>query len=391
MAVKKIEIREIVSTFVFFFLFICIFFPGDPYNLKILFFLGICIFGVKAFFTPKKRHHVYILLMGGIYPIILMTWSALMAGKVYAAVSEAYPAVLILVAIFIEEYGIHYERYMMFLLQLMAITILVIVLMDIIGVINVNGNNPIRNFVFQYDMGTMGKSPAYATYYKIFFKASPLLLVLLPYSFENGRYGTVVLTFAALFFSGTRANIFVATVIFLFGCVNIWTENKKNYRLRMEIGFAIMIVAIIFIPVFLSIADNMMNTSGAVFSDAVRSGQFQSFLDAFSDPGKLILGMGFGSEFFDKGRMAYSIISELAYFDLLRKIGLIWFLLFICFILIPFSWKIGIHLKITYLGYLIVAATNPLLFSSTAYVLYIYLYTQKVGKEMGVQHGKRYV
>lgn len=367
---------NVLEVFTFCFLFICIFFPGDPYNLKIVFFFILCIFGIRAFIIQIKRCNcIDVLFMGSIYPIILMLWSVLLTGNISMAISGAYPAVLILLVIIVKEYKINYEKNMMFLLQLLAIATIAIVFLDIIGISSVNGSNALRNFFYQYDMGLMGKSVAYAAYYKVFFKASPLLLIFLPYCFEKGKTGMAFVALIALYLSGTRANIFIATVIFLFGIINIWSENKKNYRIRMFIGVVIIAMAIFSVPIIISVIVDMMSASGAVSSDAVRMGQMRSFVNVFKDPVKLFFGMGFGSEFYDEGRMVYAAASEMSYFDLLRKIGILWFIPFICFIVKPFMCKIGIHLKVAYLGYLIGAATNPLLFSSTAYVLYIYLYT----------------
>lgn len=55
----------------------------------------------------------------------------------------------------------------------MVIFTLVIVLLDVVGFINVNEDNFIRNAFYTYDMGVMVKSSSYAVYYKVFFKSSP--------------------------------------------------------------------------------------------------------------------------------------------------------------------------------------------------------------------------
>ena len=82
--------------------------------------------------------------------------------------------------------------------------------------------------------------------------------------------------------------------------------------------------------------------------------------------------------------MEYTTSSEIAYLDLIRKIGLILFVPFMIFVLKPFKFKIPIHDKLAYAGYLVVCFTNPLLFSSTAYVLYILLYSKYYKRKYSV-------
>ena len=367
----------IMTFFLVGFLLICLFFPGDPYHIKLLFFAAACIYGIGTLAHQFKcGRYGLIFLMGILYPAAIIISSAIMTGNVSAAASGGYPAVLIVLVILINEDQIPYEKLLMVLLQLMVLATLALIAMDAVGIYSVNAPNIIRNAFYGFDMGLMGKSPEYAAFYKVFFKASPLMIMLLPYCFRNRKYLMACLTLLALVFSGTRANILVGMVVFLFGCIDIWSSGEKNYKLRLLV-FVLAIAAIVMvIPTAVEMVGNMMNAAGSVSSDAVRSGQLGSFLQVFSRPGYFLFGMGFGSEFYDAGRMAFSADSEISYLDLIRKIGFLMFLPLLLFILNPFRWKMGTHTKLAYLGYLLSAFTNPLLFSSTAYVLYIYLYSK---------------
>lgn len=378
-----IRLKDLRIFLVLCFLLICIFFPGDPYGLKIIFFAMICISGAGTLvYQWKNGRYGYIYLMGMIFPIILMIFSSIIGGNIVASISGAYPAFLLLLVITIVQYDINYERMLFSLLQIMVIFTLVIVLLDVVGFINVNEDNFIRNAFYTYDMGVMGKSSSYAVYYKVFFKSSPLLILLLPYCFEQNKFIMAILTFVALILSGTRANIFVAAVVFVFGFINIWSTNKKNKAIRLFLGVIIVIYIIAMISNLVNIVSGLMNTIGSINSDLIRTGQLASFKKILSNPSTLLFGMGFGTSFYDLGRMAYTYASEIAYLDLLRKIGLIWFITFIIFLMNPIRWHMGIHMKIAYLGYLLICFTNPLLFSSTAYVLYIYVYYRnEINKE----------
>ena len=102
--------------------------------------------------------------------------------------------------------------------------------------------------------------------------------------------------------------------------------------------------------------------------------QIQGLTEGFSDLSKLFFGSGFGSEYYNYGRGEYQSTAELAYINLLRQIGLIMFLAFLVFLFRPLMYhKLDRKLRFSYFMYLVIAYTNPLLYSSTAYVLYIYM------------------
>ena len=366
---------QIVSVLLFAFLIIAIFFPGDKLNLKLIFFFLICFFSLdKILQNIMKKKYQWVLLMGVIFPVLIIIQSTLLTGNVANVVSGAYSATLFILVIVIKEFEVPYEKQFMFLLKVMAISTILIVLVDAIGLIDVNENNFLRRAFYNYDIGLMGKSPNYSAYYKVFFKTAPLLVILLDYSIETGDYKMIVITTFALVFSGTRADIFVAAAILGYRCLNIFEMKQKH--IRIKIFFAMLLIGGVFIglPQILEIVNSLMQTSGSVSSDLVREGQLRGYLEVFSDPFNLVFGTGFGSVFFNYGRDAYTASAELSYFEMLRNVGLIFFVLFMVFILKPTVKPIKFNIKVAYIGYLLIAFTNPLLFSSTAYVLYIFMY-----------------
>ena len=373
MVIRSSDIRKF---FLLGFLVICIIFPGDPYGIKLMFLALLFVSGTNVLLSQRSiQKYRYLYIMGLVFPLVVALSSMIVGGRVNSSISGAYPAVIILAAVIVLECKIDYEAMMFRLLQIVAIMTLAIVLLDAAGFTNVNGDNLIRNVFYALDMGVMGKSQRYALYYKVFFKSSPLLIMLIPYCFQKGKKIMAALTLAALVLSGTRANIFIASVVYVFGFVDIWSNNKKNNKTRLVLGVFIVIFIIAMIPNIIAMISAIMNKSGSLSSDLIRLGQIASFREVFSNPSTLFFGMGFGTSFYDAGRMAYTTASEIAYLDLLRKIGLIWFVPFMVFVLRPLRWRMEVHTKIAYIGYLLICFTNPLLFSSTAYVLYIYLYT----------------
>lgn len=330
----------------------------------------------KLFSNTTLNKYTFILIFGLLYPVFLAIWSYLFNdSSLYDALSGAYPPIILLLVIVISENKLKYGQLLRYTLIALALFTISLVIFDLLGFISVNGPNAIRDAVYKYDMGIMGKSSSYAVYYKVFMKASPLLLLLIVYGFENKIVSIPIISYIALVLSGTRANIFVATLLFLF-CLFVFYD-KDNTNLKLKIGLPLITLFLLAISIssLIAIVRNMMSAAGSINSDLVRQSQLSSFINLFKHPRHLLFGMGFGSEFFDEGRMEYRSSSEISYLDLLRKIGLIGFIPFLWFILKPFSFNISISKKVMYICYLLICLTNPLLFSSTAYLLYVYLYS----------------
>jgi hypothetical protein len=105
-------------------------------------------------------------------------------------------------------------------------------------------------------------------------------------------------------------------------------------------------------------------------------GDIQEILEVFKEyPHTIFFGTGFGSE------IKYGIphiISEIALLDLWRKIGLFGLLMFLYYILKPvlIIWRNRDSRWVVYsfFLYLAIAMTNPLLYSSTGYMAYVFVY-----------------
>lgn len=352
------------------FLFICIFFPADKYNVKavalvLLIILEYAVIGKKI--THKK--YLKVLVIGLLYPLGLLAFSIMRSGKVMESISGAHTPLIFLLLIPVYERHLDYEKFFFNFLRALAWITIGLVVLDIIGIANVN-DSPIRTFVYNMEIGLMGKSPDFAAYYKVFLKASPLLLFLLDDGCKKRNYTDVIISLIALVLSGTRANIIIAAGYLGFRFA--FPKNNKNEK--WFIRYARHLTILLVIPVAYLVIRKMMSSVGSLYSDAIRFSQIRGHLEEMRDPITLLIGQGFGSDFYDYGRMVYSSASELAYFNLLRQVGLIFFVPFMFFIFYPLFVKIDRYTRVVYAGYLIGAFFNPLLFSSTAFVAYIYIY-----------------
>lgn len=369
--VLTISRKNSILFFIYLYIFVCVLFPLDVYSLKPVFFLTICILGLPDFIYAFKTGQMKnIMIMGVIYPAVMIAISCLNNGKIGSAVSGSYPATLILITIpvVIQDLKNEFEIALNRVLLIEAFLIVLLVMLDIVGIFNVNEPSAIRQFFYDMGIGVMGKSHAYSSYYKIFFKTSPLLIFLLDYAWENKRRVVVALTIMAIVFSGTRANLLIAGVYISWRLIFKTFRNRKT---QLVMGALFIIVLVILSGNVISIWQAMMNTAGSVGSDQIRSGQLIGLMTELKKPSTLFWGAGIGTTFYDYGRLTYISGVELSYFDLLRQIGLILFIPFIVFVFRPLlNMSIKTGFKVSYIGYLAIAFTNPLLFTSTAYLAY---------------------
>ena len=101
-----------------------------------------------------------------------------------------------------------------------------------------------------------------------------------------------------------------------------------------------------------------------------------------------LFGLGVGSSFYSV-RGSYMTTFELSYIDYLRQVGLVGISFFTVFILRPVKKLFSNRrwLLIGYISYLAVAFTNPLLVTSTSFMLYLLVYSEYllVDKEKNIQ------
>ncbi len=381
----KIRSSGIITFLMVVFVGVCVIFPGDPYNIKIITLLILLLLSSRVILSGiRSKEYQLVTTFGLVFPLVVMAQSSLYTGNVLAAVTAAYSPIIFLLIMPIIAYDIPYKEIVIKVLKIMALMIVLIALADILGVIDVNANGFYRLAFYDYGIGVMGKSPAYSTYYRIFMKASPLLVLLLDDSISKKKYVWVIIAFAALLFSGTRANVFSAFVI-VFIRYAVWNDNSIKGRNRVLISLLLVSVALLMTSRVYNSVVAIMSTAGSLGSDLVRQGLFQAYIEIFRDPAKLLFGSGFGISFYNYGRDHYSVTSELSYFELIRCVGLVLAIPFFVFVIKPlFSSNVKRDYKLSYLCYLIIAATNPLLFSSTAMVMYIFIYLDDIA------HGKNY-
>lgn len=372
LTIKKKTINELlISVFVL----ISVIFPGDIYSLKKILFFSICIVNMNLIISSlASKKNGILAFFGFVFPTILFLYSSLMIGNILVAFSRSFAAYMFLLIFVVKHYKIDFEKILIKSITLIAFATVVLALLDVAGLINVNTGFFRNEIMYGYGLGLMGKSPLYPFYYKIFFKTSPLLVILLFKKFNDSRYIITLLTLAALIISGTRANvlfpIFFLTAFFVFS-----TGNKS--KLIKYAFVAVTITSVVLFSGFIIEAFNEALVVRGGVSDIVRQGHIEGIKELIrNDPWIILRGSGMGSEFYSYGTFSYVSSIEWSYIDLWRQMGFLFFFLFLVFISLPlfYRYEVGNYKKFAYITYLCIAATNPLLFSSTSYLVFIYMY-----------------
>ena len=175
----------------------------------------------------------------------------------------------------------------------------------------------------------------------------------------------LVINVVAMFFSATRNNI--AACLFVPILIISW------YCKRTILAFFI-IIALTFIAIISNtdIIKDVLDPES--YSNSVKLSYVKDYLNLFADEKVLLFGQGLGS-YFNTTRSGYVSLTELTYFEFIRRFGLILSLASFALFLYPIS-KLtskeyhSIHyLLIVYLFFLVMCFFNPLLMSSSGMLL----------------------
>lgn len=361
----------IQKVFISILLLYCIIFPADTINIKeILLFL--CLFlTIPAIYKALHERHVIMLLFYGVFfPTYVIAISIARDVVVYDVLSYGYVWFFFLLVPAISYYDINIRKPIIVGTLLIAISTLSIAILDIFSIISFF-ENPIRLFFTQMNELQSGKG-IYSTFgYSIFFKASPLIYFSLAYMVKNRKYIISLMLVFALFASGTRANAIIAIFIVV-GTPILFFESANKKKI---VRFIVVALCVAILPIFVKYMFQVSLLKSG--SDILKINDMTSVVKFLNDdPLRYLLGSGIGSYFYSGGREKMVNITEVSYLDYFRQVGLIGFIPFVVFIFYPF-FNISLDKKwllVPYLGYLATAATNPLLISSTAFVVYILMY-----------------
>jgi O-antigen ligase len=218
----------------------------------------------------------------------------------------------------------------------------------------------------------------------IYYKSCPIVVIPYAYSWykylinkkTRKRYLFFSIIFGScLIISGTRANMLSGIMLPLIILLYYFLKIKKNI-----LGFYLILMssAIFFMYIIAKILTDLNESSFVI-----KSGHLYSYIKLFSEnPIQMIIGYGPGSMFYSSGNGLMVSETELTYFEILRRYGLIgaFLILWIFFCPIIFMYQKIKNNKeyfpffMGYITYLFIGGTNPLLFSSTGIIVLIQNY-----------------
>lgn len=245
-------------------------------------------------------------------------------------------------------------------------------------------------YAYSLETGTAMIDPSRAVGFGMFYyKTSALLLFPLAYFLSqlelHGRRWVgasgAFLAASGLLLSGSRANILAAGAIILY-------YAYRFLRQRAGLVVSTFLAAVTLISAAAYVAPSWVSGTGNEGSNQIKYFHLLSYMDRFSaHPTTLLIGDGIGAEFKSRAEMisgnGTALNSELTYFETVRTLGLPLAIVALAAIMAPafVLWRRrsghgGTHWFVAYFAYLVVAGTNPLLFSSTGMIATVCMYSE---------------
>ena len=361
---------------IYVYLFNTIFIPYDNFGFKKLSFILLVVLNIDVVIKElsQKNNGYTVLLFSIVLPLYTIFNSVVITGNVIGNFLSGYTGMILLLYCVIKRFKIDFIRPFIYLLIILALFMDISAIIDLIGFQSVYAN-PILQWMHKTSNGNIGKGARYVLGYYLFIKTSPMLLIALGYLMQKKRYFISVAVLFALILSGTRAN--AALGVLTFGICIFLVEKNKFKRIVMILVISSFLGYILFgqdlLAKFLSY---FVSKAG---SDEIRSLTLPSIFATWSKrPLSFISGQGYSSEFFNMGRMAWSSDCELSYWNLLRRVGVFCFILFMyCYAepIIRLSKKrVAFAVTFSYIAYLAGCYVNPLLYTSTGVTVLLFMY-----------------
>ena len=217
-------------------------------------------------------------------------------------------------------------------------------------------------------------------YLAVWYRTAPCMTCAMGYHLARRLNGkkknlhVIVLMFAALIFTGTRANIISAML--LLGFYIGFKMYKKGLKIMPIVLFAvIMIIAIVFVIRFINDSNSQ--------SSAIKVLDTMTYFDIYKqDPIRaLLFGYGPGSTFFSRGRQMYVNVTENSLLETIRRYGLVSTCSIIFGIWLTPLRSPGFRKKKNYTkyfyycvfgSYMLSALTNPYLLDSVGFCALLY-------------------
>ena len=367
-------VQSICHALLFLLIFFAIFDPGNRlFGLKYLLFVLFIIGGILA--NKKMPINFSLILYIALFSFFIPLFSIYM-GQLFPDIGFSPPPqpllywpgfLFLILALFLSRNDMYDFFRKAFILSLTLLAFLVIGLFflaktglhDFLSQFGVQRG---MFWIFQRDYGGI-------QFPMIYYTSSPLFIISLSYwsfkcidDFKMSSMLFFMITFIALFLSGTRNSMilafFIPYVIFLF------FSKKRMLFFTLGVIFAIGL-SIKLSAVF----SDMFSASNT--SNAIKLGYLSDYSLVFNNSWhNIVFGQGLGTFFWVTPYHQYVSTTELSYFEIFRMFGVFLGGLMILMYLMPlyYLWRTKDrslkYLLVGYLGYLYISILNPYIFSS---------------------------
>ena len=374
--------QRIIAFLLFILVTYCILFPADKLNIKEILLFIVLFFG---YFKDTIQVSKKVIYFGLLFPLFEIAYALVRGVSIGSAISFGYVWLYVLLIPIIHNSKFDFKKCFIIATYIVALIIDFIMLTDLFNLIPFD-NNFLANYFYNIgEIQGLGKGLASTIGYSIFYKSCPLIIASYAYFIYKKRYIMSAPLLLALLASGTRANFLIAILITGVVTVLSFNDAKKRKIALMIIGLG----AICFLPfVYNKISD--LNKIKKVGSDVKMSDTNRAIAELNKNPINWLLGTGVGSSFVSvRGNDLATY--EISIIDFTRQSGLIGAGVFIVFIGLIIKKCIRdkrIWLIIALISYLGVACTNPLLVTSTSFMLYLFVICYKENEDVKISTEK---
>ncbi|MCR5685715.1 MAG: hypothetical protein K6G81_09920 [Lachnospiraceae bacterium] len=349
-----------------------VFLPYDTFGLKKGSLILLLIINAREIFFCENRKAI--LIFGLVLTSINIAVSILSTLNIVGEVMAGYMGYILLLYPVIEKHKIDYERMLEYTLLALAVVMVGIMVLDLSKIYPIAQNSLVQWMNETENATLFGIGAASISGYGLFFKTAPMFAMGIAIAAERRNFFGFLIMAAAMLISGTRADFLVGLCVALF-CI-VKRKNAASTSITALLVFSV--------AVFIVIDGRFIERVNYVFTsknhnDLIRSGLITATMDGWKyDPLSFFTGSGFTSKIYDRIRDQYMDITEVSYWNLLRQVGLVPFIATMIAFLYPagqlFVRKEHLYVIVGLIGYLLIAYTNPLLYSSTGFAILLYMY-----------------
>lgn len=349
-----------------------VFLPYDTFHLKAASLTMLLLVGVRCWFVAEAERTILVYSLAVTSLTIVL--SILQTGDIAGNIKGGYMGMILLLLPIIKYYRINFEKMLMNTIILMSYCLIVLALLDYLDILRIS-KNPLLLWYFNTGNGKFAHYDSSVTSYRLYLKTSPMICLAMPYCLKKKRFISFVGVFVAMFISGTRANQIVG--LLSVGCSLALIRDKSVTKtIRCLIMLVIMSV---FLAEGSLIEYFKEYFTDKAWSDDVREATKSVILQGWKEnPLNFFIGTGYTSAIFDPTRKEMMPIVENSYWNLLRQIGLLPFIMMMGMYLYPIV-KLVLEKRewayaSVYVGYLAICYNDPLLYSTTGMMVLLYMY-----------------